>query len=292
MNKKILALLLALSLVLCACAYDSGEDEGSYVSVYRTNASDEGGGALLVREQVACAPDEDPVGVMLASLNSKPAKPYLGRAFPDGVRARECDIENGLARVSMSEEFARLGETQRLICCSALTLTLCTLDGVCAVNVECEGVVYAEGLRPEDIHFADAVFEEHERSVKLFLPAEGMDKLSPRSYDITVTAEENAEALIARAVLENLPVYTEPTAVLSARTEDGICTLDLSEAFYGNEPADSVEGMLMLYSLVNSLCRLNNVEGLVITVEGQTVVSYGGYRASWPLSARDSLVIY
>ena len=48
----------------------------------------------------------------------------------------------------------------------------------------------------------------------------------------------------------------------------------------------------MLYSLVNSLCRLNNVEGLVITVEGQTVVSYGGYRASWPLAARDSLVIY
>jgi len=291
MTKRWFALFLALSLLLCGCVYRSSMDEQSYISVYRLRSGGDGG-AALVKEMVAYSPEKAPEDAMLAALNSKPGSTGLSRVFPEGVRARSCSIEKGLATVDMSDGFARLDEIRRLLCAGALVLTLSTLDEVCAVNVECGGEILAEGLRPEDIQFADAVFEEHERSAKIFLPNEDGEGLTPRSHTIKMSAEASIEELIAQAVLDALPVYTERTVVLSAQTQDGICSLDLSEAFYGNEPADSIEGMLMVYALVNSLCRLNNVDGLVITVEGQNVVSYGGYRASWPLSARDSLIIY
>lgn len=290
MAKKLLATLLLMSLLLAGCAYGTGEDD-SYAVVYRISNTS-GGGGMLVRETVAYSPGEEAAQVMLARLNSTPEIVGLERVFPEGVRAHSCSIENGMATVGMSDEFAQLSEMEQLICSSALTLTFCTLDEVCAVNVECAGEVYIRELRPEDIQFADPIFESHERTAKLFLPAADTDKLTPCSRDLRISEAESMEELVAQAVLDSLPVYTERAKVLSAQISEGICTLDLSEAFYGNEPADSVEGMLIIYSLVNSLCRLNNVDSLIICVEGQTVVSYGGYRASWPLSPRDSLIMY
>lgn len=84
----------------------------------------------------------------------------------------------------------------------------------------------------------------------------------------------------------------ENTRILSVNTEGGLCSVDLSEAFYGAEPTESVEGMLLIYSIVNSLCRVPGVDSVAISVEGYSVESYGGFRTSWPMGENTSIISY
>lgn len=292
MLKKAAAAILALCVFLTGCASGASDDSGGELVIYRLNTLDGSGGAMLVADRVACSPEDKPIELILASLNSKPGSAGRGRVFPDGVRAVSCSVEKGVATVVMSEDFARLDQLDRLLCSGALTLSLCGLDQVCSVSVKCGGRFYGRDLKPEDFLQADALFQSYERCFKLFLPDGAQEGLAPKSIFELIDGSRSPELIVAEKVLEALPVYSESTRVLSAETVDGICTVDLSEAFFGNEPADSAQGMLSIFAIVNSLCRLGNVDGVVITVEGHRVVSYGGYRASWPLAARDELVIY
>ncbi len=292
MLKRAAAALLALCILMTGCAPSGSDESGRGLVIYRLNTLAHSGGALLVEEVVAYSPEDNAAELILATLNSKPSGAGLGRVFPDGVRALSCSMEKGVATVVMSEDYARLDELDRLLCSGALTLSLCRLDEVCAVSVKCGERFYGRELKPEDFLQADELFQSYERCFKLFLPADNQTGLVPRSICAVIDGDRTLELIVVEKVLEALPVYSESTRVLSAETVDGICTVDLSEAFFGNEPADTRQGMLSIFAIVNSLCRLGNVEGVIISVEGQSVVSYGGYRASWPMTARDELVIY
>lgn len=292
MIKKIFIIFLCLCMLLCGCFYKGGSDTEKELAVYRMSSQKENGGALLVREEIYAQNDLGEVEAILAALNSKPGRDDMSRVFPDGVRARGCVMENGVARIEMSPEFGELGEMQRFLCACALTLSLSELDEVCAVSLVCEDDIFFEQLCPEQLLQADELFESCRRTVKLFLPSDDGKGLIPHSMNFETDGSESMETLVADAVLKMLPAYTESTAVLGVEISDGLCRLDLSEAFYGNEPAEPLAGMLIIYSLVDSLCRLNNVESVYITVEGQTVASYGGFRAAWPLTPRYDIIIY
>lgn len=291
MIKKTFIIFLCMCMLLGGCFYKSSSDTEKELAVYRLASPKENGGTLLVREEIS-ANGLGEVEAIFAALNSKPGRDDMSRVFPDGVRACGYVMENGLATVQMSEEFGALGEMQKFLCACALNLSLCELDGVCAVSVVCGENVFFEQLRPEQLLQADELFESCRRTVKLFLPSEEGKGLAPFSMCFETDGSEDLETLVAAAVLDRLPSYTESTEVLGVEISDGVCRLDLSEAFYGNEPAEPLAGMLVIYSLVDSLCRLNNVESVSITVEGQTVASYGGFRAVWPLAPRYDIIIY
>lgn len=65
--------------------------------------------------------------------------------------------------------------------------------------------------------------------------------------------------------------------VLSVNTEDGICTIDLSEEFLKHNTGGSTKEMFAIYSVVNSLCELDNVDQVKINIEGKTDAEFGGH---------------
>lgn len=292
MSKRVLALLLCLCLVLSGCVYSNASEDSLFAAVYRLDADSEGGGALLVKQPVEYSPGENVLDVLLRELNSQPSNTTLRRVFPEEVKALSCQIEQGVATVTLSKEHMGLGDTEKLLTESALVLTFTALDKVCSLSLKCGGRIVKSELRIEALEQADALFESYERTVKLFLPDESGAYLVPCSRSVTVDGSKSIEELIARAVLAEFPLSAGGTLLISAEAESGVCSVDLSEAFYGNEPADITAGMLYIYAIVNSLCRLEHIESVVIRVEGQTVASYGGFRALWPLEANEELIVY
>ena len=53
-----------------------------------------------------------------------------------------------------------------------------------------------------------------------------------------------------------------------AALEDGLCTVDLSQAFLDGLPADSGQARLAVYALVNTLAGVDGVEQVQLLVEG------------------------
>lgn len=290
MAKKIFCLFLCLSLLLCGCVYRSTVDDLPTVVVYRL--SDEKSGGRLVREKLLYEEGREPIEAVMEALNSPAAQIGLSKAFPGDVEINSVSLENGVATVDMNGEYIRLTSRQRLLAESAVVLSFSTLSEVCSVNMSCCGMDLAGGLTCESISEADGLCGGYERTLKLYLPDEGRGGLSPVSVEVFDDGSLGSAEMVVTELLEALGNGMEDTRLLSVDIEDGLCRLDLSEEFYGAEPTERFEGMLLVYSIVNSLCRLNGIDEVAVSVEGYAVESYGGFATRWPLKSNENIVTY
>ncbi len=290
MTKKLLCLLLALAMLLGGCVYRSVGDEGSGPAVYRISTS--GSGGKLVRENVKLREGDVLSERIVEQLNAEAIDISCLSAFPAGVEIVDLSIEKGIARVEMSEGYAALEGLDKLLADTAVVLSLMCVDEICRVDMTCGGKTLAERLAAEDIVQHDGICGSFVRTLKLYLPDDGRSALRPKSISVSDDGRLSSAERILEALLGALGEDMAATEILSVSTEDGVCRVDLSEEFYGAEPADSYEGMLLIYSIINSLCRVPGVDAVVISVEGYTVESYGGFRIIWPLGGNMSLVSY
>ena len=96
-------------------------------------------------------------------------------------------------------------------------------------------------------------------------------------------AQVVVEALIAGPQDEGLErILPADLKVLSARQEGRVCYVDLSGVFLEQVPQEEWQQQLVLDSLVNTLCSLENVEQVQILVEGQPLEWYGDILVTQP----------
>ena len=81
----------------------------------------------------------------------------------------------------------------------------------------------------------------------------------------------------------------EGTRLIGISTEDGLCTVNLSSEFIDNSNGGSAFDTLSVYSVVNSLCALDNVDKVQFLIDGKTVEVYGNFIFDEPFEADDNL---
>ena len=88
-----------------------------------------------------------------------------------------------------------------------------------------------------------------------------------------------------KLMIKNVRMIPEGVAVYSARMDDGVCYVDFSAALLDTVPPDEEGQILLLSSLVETLCGLDtvNVKSVQILVEGESVSHYGMVDISQPL---------
>ena len=228
---------------------------------------------------------------MLNYLNAEPEDAEAGACLPGGVKIELISMSKGVAKVDLSLEYLSLTPREKLLAEGAVTLSLLTFDRVCYVELSCgEKSVGLFGV--EDFVESDAACGGNDRLLKLYLPASNAEFIEPRSIICADDGDGNAAEIILRQLFENIENGMENTRILSVSIENGICRIDLSEEFYGAEPAGSIGGMVIIYSMVNSLCRLDEVSAVHIKVNGNEVTNYGGFIPLWPLAENLSIVRY
>lgn len=291
MNKRIVCIFMAFALLLSGCVNQGNDDEQSGLYVYRLGFENTGG--RLIRETLEEREGEEPLDIIVDALNSHPqASAVMTKAFPVGTEIIGVDVEKGRAIAYMSEKYALLTPSEKLLTDAAVVLSLSTLDEVSTVDIFCRNVAFETGLTAEEFWVADGLCGEVTRTAKLYLPDSGHSGLSIVSANISESSENGYGAAIFMKLVSLLGGGMENTEVISCRVEAGLCSLDISEEFYGAEPTEAYEGMLLIYSIVNSLCRLPGVDAVSISVEGYPVESYGGFGCVWPLGMNESLVSY
>lgn len=286
MIKRMIALVLLLAFMLCGCAVGNGEETAS-LSVYRSDAKTK----ALVVEKIR-APGANELEAIVEALNSSPRSQELRRAFPDSVSIESAELSGGVCRVRVSEGYLSMTELEQLIAESALVLSLSAVDEACSVDIVCGERRCASGLLPEHYIEADGICGEYVRCLKLYLPDSAYEKLVPRSVSCPDGGELPLSEQMLREIFTHIGGGVEDTQIISVSVENGHCRAELSQEFYGTEPASADKGRLIVYSLVNSLCRLPEINSVSIIVEGLDVESYGSFSTSWPMSPDMTLISY
>ncbi len=296
MKRRLLAALGGLMLLLQGCMLQfpwrtaAGTDPTGTMVVYRLvtdPASDELTG-LEICPVPADAGSDVEAAVELFAAPSETEE--LVCALPEGVTVESWTTENGVVTLTLSEDFLEAESMDRTAAAFCAALTLCSLESVESVNVVSGGQTLFAGLVPADALLRDTDTDPFVRQLRLYF-ADGAGRYLVSEYH-SLTLDEDAAA--DRYVMEELlrgPYSTdlartvpEGTELLSCQTEDGVCTVDLSAAFYEDRPGTALGERLALYSIVNSLTALSQVDSVRILVEGEPVDTYVYRSLAEPLS--------
>lgn len=209
--------------------------------------------------------------------------------FPEGVRITEVSISGIVLTLDFTAEYSRMEELRELLCRAAVVETMLQVDEITGVMFTVEG----EALLDEDgaeiglmtantfiTNPASQINATQEATVVLYFTDSDGTILYPEERTLHYFTSMSEERMVVEQLIsgpdadESALSATLPaeTSVISVTTADGICYVNLDEAFLST--SFTVQPQTVIYSLVNSLCELDGVDGVQILIDGSSELVY------------------
>ena len=192
-------------------------------------------------------------------------------------------LQNGTLTVFLSSDYEELETVREILTRAALVNTLCQIDGVDSVSFLCGdhpltnedgSVVTAMNSDMFIFNSGKEIMNYEKVRLHLYFANEDGDQLVDTYRNVVYNSNISMERLVVEQVLKGpnsdvvFPTLNPASKVLSVTTRDGVCYVNLDQAFL-TEPY-GVTSQVAIYSLVNSLTELSSVSAVLITIEGKT----------------------
>ena len=192
-------------------------------------------------------------------------------------------LQNGTLTVFLSSDYEELETVREILTRAALVNTLCQIDGVDSVSFLCgdhpltnEDVSVVTAMNSDMFIFNSGkeIMNYEKVRLHLYFANEDGDQLVDTYRNVVYNSNISMERLVVEQVLKGpnsdvvFPTLNPASKVLSVTTRDGVCYVNLDQAFL-TEPY-GVTSQVAIYSLVNSLTELSSVSAVQITIEGKT----------------------
>ena len=256
--KKWLALLLLLAL-LSGCAASTADTDAATMTVYRLYAGSDAGELVQPESCPLESGERADLDTALRLFMEKPRHSHLRRAVSGDVTLLGSTAQNGLVTLDFSENFLSLSPMEQSLAAFCATLTLCKLDDVDAVSITAGGTTVFQGLDAEDALLQDTDSDPYTRRLHLYFADETDTWLVSEYHSLSLSDDTPLERYVMEELLRGpndpalhsaIPAGTE---LISCRTENGVCTVDLSAAFVENRPQTALGERLTGWAFVN--CR-------------------------------------
>lgn len=296
MVRRIMALFLLVPLILLTgCHVEMQNESGESVRFYYlvTDARLETGEGPADWELFDIQGHETDYEWILANYFAGPSTEGLTAPFPKTTSLISVEVLDGVAYVNASKELAQLTGIDVTIACSCITMTCLQLEGIESV------VIRADGWDLNGRHMvsmnADSLILE-----------DGSDNINTQTYMLYFSNTDNryliAEELLLDTPREKLPEYllnrliagpgetglahTVPSGTKVQKLEvfEGICNVDFSGEFLADAPKTELAQRMTILSITNTLTQLEEIQQLVIYVDGTRLERYGFMDLSLPLS--------
>ena len=290
MKKRVLCLAAALLLALPACSAGRSPAEDGLRLWFAVPGDRQSREVTAALDSVPYTGAESVPDLLTALLAGPPQDSELVSLIPEGTGAVSCTVEGRMARVELSGDYAQLSGIDRIIADYCVTLTLSQLPGVDRVELSAGG----EGsrvLRAGDVIFSGAEEEPVDVPVSLYFRRAGSATLDFELRVFRFTEDETPakavlEALITGPQDESLAaLLPQELTVRSAWVDDGVCYADLTDALLTAMPDSPEEQELVISSIVETLCSMDQVNQVQLLVEGEPLTAYGWLDLSGPLQA-------
>lgn len=275
-------LLLTASLIGCG----KEKTTGTVYQIYTVNKEDT---KVNSREFVALEEDGAPsVEDMLYELQTANSESTDRAAIPDDVSVEWEMDENHTVTLDFSKEYRALSPNAEVLTRAAVVRTLCQLDDVDFVSFRVEGeeLVNQSGVgigimnADQFVENDGSEINSYEKvSITLYYASEDGTSLKTCKVDKVYNSNISMEKLVVEQLIEGpareedgMATVDPATKVLSVTVKDGTCYVNFDSAFLNQMGNCSAQATV--YSVVNSLTELTNVNKVQISVDGETDISY------------------
>jgi germination protein M len=281
------------------------------INLYYLNPSDN----TIVAEKRSVNKTAEPSEILsetLAAYNEGPKTTGLSKAVPDEVKlevSRDKHKENVLD-VELSKSFNGLSESQRIVCIGSIVYTFSEMYFIDNVNltVDGENISSLYNIKGEETELLsrDNVInnpvinpEKIDRQmVVLYFTDADKKALFPEERSIEIKQSQTAEYQIVEQLMAGPSgesglkgCMPQGAKIKDIKTEEGICYVNLSNEFVSNIGNSADSERLAIYSIVNSLTELSNVNKVQFLIEGKKISNYkGSYDFSKTFERDESLI--
>ena len=294
---------LMLSLLICACnrADSPAGSEDAFVFDLSNDMN------YIEEAKYSLSGDDDlsgQVGELLQRMIDGPEKNRVRSAIPEQITSVTYIIGHQTINVNFDESFNDVSQMRKVLCEAAVVKTLCQLDDVYAVSFSvssiplCDSKNIPVGLLTPDsfIENEGAMINAYERAkLTLYFADESGQSLVEKTESITYNGNISMDRLVVDNVIagphstDAFATIDPATTVISVTTQDGICYVNLSRDFLNK--TSNISDEIIVYSLVNSLTELGNVNKVQILIDGSKDEKLGAYDFSSPFERNLELIL-
>lgn len=241
---------------------------------------------------------------LMEKVIESPSEEGIKSAVRTGTKCLWIKAEKNLVSVNLSKEFYNEHNIYDILSVGAIVKTICSIEGIDSVNIFVENIPLTNGegeemgiLRDTDFVFDADSLESDEEYITLYFSDENGDNLAAEVRKIKVPKGEVMEKLVVSELLEgpkngkNLQVIPSGTKIISVETKEGVCFVNLSKEFINKHPGGTSAEIMTVYSIVNSLTELVNVNKVQFLIDGEIKELFNHIVINEPLERDTSYII-
>lgn len=288
MKKRIVCVLLLALCIISGCSgfgresAETGFSAGNQEKAVLYFANKTGTDLIAVNLDVKDKNQKDLPAYVLEKLLAGPTETDLTRAIRAGTSLLHVSAADGLVTVDVSKEFYHEESVYDVLATASLVKSLCSIRGIDRVMLTVEGkpLQNAAGeeqgiLKESDVVFdADALMQD-ESNVTLYFSDLNAENLVREIRRIKVPRGASLEKLVLAELIAGPKTQTgartvpQETKILSVETKDKVCFVNLSSDFVTKNNVGTAAERMTIFSIVNSLTELSNVDKVQFLIEGE-----------------------
>lgn len=288
MNKTIKQLLLFFllfySVLLAGCAKkDSNEGKDRY-SIYYLNREETGIGEFAYYTQT-----QEPIkvlGELLTILGQTPSNVGYNETVRN-FQVTAYSISGDVVQISVDDNYKKMSPTTEVLTRAAIVRTLTQIDDVRYVNMKVGekdltdslGGIVGSMTAEQFVDNAGNEINTYEKvDLNLYFAADNGKHLVKVVRPLEYNSNISLERLVVETIIggpdgeELYPTVNPHTKIISIAVKDKICYVNLSKEFLTTQ--NDVLPEVTIYSIVNSLIELQNINKVQISVEGNNALMF------------------
>ena len=286
--KKITGCLLAWMclLLLAACGREDAEETDRMKVYYVSNSETK---VEMHAHEMQTYDTKDQLQELVDCLSANPEKLEYKAPFGMGFQVLDMKLEEGNLLIDVDAAYKELPAMTEVLVRAAVVRTLTQLPDVKLVMITVEGnQLYDKNGNTVSWMSADQFIDNDGNEintyelarVRLYFAGESgadlIEAVREKHYSTNVLMERFVvEELIAgpSGQIEGLfPSINPNTKIINVMTKDGICYVNLDENFL--TVVNNVSTDVSIYSIVNSLVELSNINKVQILINGEVPSSF------------------
>lgn len=270
--------LCMLPLMLIGCGT---EKKSGYVVYYMNDAQNQ-----LVEEYIdidESLSKEDMANMFIEKMNEAQKQDDYNVIKPENIQITDCNINGSVVNIYFSKEYNEINNAREILLRAAMVNTMIQIPDIQYVKFFVDGkdATYDDGTiiglmgKDDFVYDSNEIFESVEwKNIKIYYANKLGDKLIEKTEQVAYSKNVSLEKVVLQKLINGADNINEFSTVpkdlklLGVSTSNGVCYVNLSSVFLTEMV--NVSGEVSLYSIVNSLCGLDNIDSVKILINGNS----------------------
>ncbi len=297
-----ICIIIVLAIIFSKLKNTSINSNTENIKIYYYNKVNS---TLSYEEKNISINDNNFINNIFEQMKIAPKSTNLKSVVPPDLELLDYNLYNYILTVNLSNNYNNLSDIEKLIFRAGFVWSITEINSINSIKflIENEELKYANNknigyLNRDNIILNPIISPDKLEQEKIILYfANSNNKLVEEKRNIEANQNQSMEIHIVEELIigpkldGNIKTVPSETKIRNIKTEDNICYVDLSSDFITKISGNKEQENLAIYSIVNSLTNLSNVNKVQFLIDGEkTNLSKESVDISQPLGRYENII--